>query len=357
MNTVARLRSDGVLFANLFDEFSSPSRNVSVDSSGIFYSNTMKEGTFSELSSGVPMRIVNNKDLRVFDYFDELTGVSDVTPAPPAPVGGTIFDNLLSLSTSLNALTSITSSNFGTVQSTIQAANSSFNVFAVAAHNSNSESLQGVSAAGGKTTFTTSRFVFNSSASNILSTGNTIVDMTGGSNNSLAAIDGKKWMAMAVYDGTVNGFRGILLWVFTGDSITSSNVVTAGGRTITDARSIFAPTLGATTFARIFQVVIGNTGNVLASNTGGNAGWNFSDGQAAGASTGYRLTSAFSADDGFWAFVLGGKVNGNTGPGYAVANGFGFGNFNSSDSSSQLFWSGSLVSGTSYVGFIFTGDA
>ena len=85
MNTVARLRSDGVLFANLFDEFSSPSRNVSVDQYGTFYSNTMQEGTFSNLTSNVPMRIVNNKDLRVYNYFDELTGVSDVTPpAPPA---------------------------------------------------------------------------------------------------------------------------------------------------------------------------------------------------------------------------------------------------------------------------------
>jgi hypothetical protein len=82
MNTVARLRSDGVLFANLFDEFSSPSRNVSVDQYGIFYSNTMKEGSFAELSSNTPMRIVNNKDLKVYNYFDELTGVSGVTPPP-----------------------------------------------------------------------------------------------------------------------------------------------------------------------------------------------------------------------------------------------------------------------------------
>ena len=62
MNTVGRLRSDGVLFANLFDEFSSPSRNVSVDQFGVFYSNTMKEGSFSQLTSSVPMRIVNNKE-------------------------------------------------------------------------------------------------------------------------------------------------------------------------------------------------------------------------------------------------------------------------------------------------------
>ena len=93
MNTVSRLRSDGVLFANLFDEFSSPSRNVSVDSSGIFYSNSMKEGVFSELSSGTPMRIVNNKDLRVFDYFDELTGVGEVSPSP-SPLSATVVLDL-----------------------------------------------------------------------------------------------------------------------------------------------------------------------------------------------------------------------------------------------------------------------
>jgi hypothetical protein len=83
MNTVARLRSDGVLFTNLFDEFSSPSRNVSVDQYGVFYSNTMKEGIFSELTSNAPMRIVNNKDLRVYNYFDELTDINDVTPPTP----------------------------------------------------------------------------------------------------------------------------------------------------------------------------------------------------------------------------------------------------------------------------------
>ena len=356
MNTVGRLRSDGVLFANLFDEFSSPSRNVSVDQFGVFYSNTMKEGTFSELTSGVPMRIVNNKDLRVFNYFDELTGVSDVTPPPPAPSGG-IFDNLLTLSSSLAGLTNITSTNFGTVQSTIQAANSSFNVFAVATHNNNSESLAGTGAAGGKITFSTPRFAFNTSSSNILSTGKTIVDMTGGANNSLSAIDGKKWMAMAVYDGTVNGFRGILLWIFTNDSITTGNVVTTGGKTITTAKSLFQPALTAGNFARIYQVVIGTSGNILASNTSGNAGWNFSDGQAPNATTGYFSSSSFSSDDGFWAFVLGGKVNGNAGPSYQAANGYGFGNVNSLDTSSQLRWAGTAIAGTTYVGFIFTGDA
>ncbi len=95
MNTVARLMSNGVLYANLFDEFSSPSRNVSVDQYGVFYSNTMKEGVFSELSSGTPMRIVNNKDLKVFDYFDELTGVGGAAPTPPpTPLSATVVLDL-----------------------------------------------------------------------------------------------------------------------------------------------------------------------------------------------------------------------------------------------------------------------
>ena len=89
MDTVGRLRSDGVLFANLFDELSSPSRNVSVDRYGVFYSNTMKEGTFSELNSTTPMRIVNNKDLRVYNYFDEISGLSSATPATYSIVAGT----------------------------------------------------------------------------------------------------------------------------------------------------------------------------------------------------------------------------------------------------------------------------
>jgi hypothetical protein len=95
MNTVARLMSDGILYANLFDELSDPSRNVSVDSAGIFYSNTLKEGEFSELTSGTPMRIINNKDLRVLNYFDELTGVGDVTPSPtPTPLSATVVLDL-----------------------------------------------------------------------------------------------------------------------------------------------------------------------------------------------------------------------------------------------------------------------
>ena len=344
MPTVSRLLSTGILRANLFDELSGTNENIGVSTAGTFYSTEMREGSAAGLSSSVPMRMTNDKKLFVYDSFDELTGF------------GGVFDTLLSLSISLNSLTNISSTNLGTVQSTIEAADPSFNVFAVPTDAANSESLQGTAAAGGKTTLSAGRFVYNSSASNILSTGKTIVDMSGGSNNSLSIIDGKKWMAMAVYDGTTNGYRGILLWVFTNDSINSSNTVTIGGKTITTTKSLFQPVLTSLNFARIYQVVIGPSGNVLASNTSGNGGWNFSNGQGSNATTGYYATNAFSLDDGFWAFILGGKVDGN-GATYKSANGYGFGNPNTTDPGSDLYWAGSLVTGSNYVGFVFTGDA
>jgi len=345
MPIVSRLLSTGILRASLFDELSETSPNVGVTSTGTFYSTEIQEGTASDLNSSTPMRITSDKKLLVYDSFDELTEIAG------------IFDSLLSLAPSLNSLTSITNTNLGSVQSTIQAANSSFNVFAVATDAANAELLSGTASAGGKRTFTGAGFVYNSSASNILSTGKTIADMSGGNNNSLSVIDGKKWMAMAVYDGTTNGFRGILLWVFTGDLISNTNVVTANGHPITNTKDIFYPVNADNSFNRIYQVVIGPSGTIIASNVTGNAGWTYSSGSAA-STAGYRVTSSFSADDGVWAFIVGGKTDGDTpGPSYKTANAYGFGNDNSSDSTSDLYWAGSLISGTSYVGFIFTGDA
>ncbi|SVB48771.1 uncharacterized protein METZ01_LOCUS201625, partial [marine metagenome] len=150
----------------------------------------------------------------------------------------TIFEHLQTLAVSLDALTSITNSNFGSVQSTIEGADGSFHVFAVVDYGNVAESLQGTGTSGGTTSFSSPNFVYNSSASNILSTGNTIVDMSGGPNS---VIDGNKWMAMAVYDGSTNGFKGIMLWVFTDDLINNSNSVTTDGHTVTTAKSIFYP--------------------------------------------------------------------------------------------------------------------
>jgi hypothetical protein len=149
MATAGRLTSTGILRVNLLDEFSQPSASASIGitSTGTFYSSQFIEGDASLVSS-TPMRMTNDKKLLVYDSFDELTGF------------GGIFDKLLTLSSSLSSLTSISSSNLGTVQSTIQAADSSFNVFAIPTHTANAESLQGTAAAGGKATLSAGRFCF-----------------------------------------------------------------------------------------------------------------------------------------------------------------------------------------------------
>ncbi len=285
----------------------------------------------------------------------EVFQISDNIIEEPPPAG-VIFDNLKSLAVQLASQQNISKSNFGSVQSLIQGANPTFNVFAVASHEQNAESLVGTGTASGRVNFTTTRFAYNTSSSNILSTGKTIADMSGGLNSSLPQLDGKKWMANAVFDGTTNGFLGILLWVFTNSVINSSGTV-VGSQTVSTAATIFHPSSSFTTnFRQIYQAVISPTGGVSASNVTGSAGWVFSSGQVT-SSTGYRITNYFSADDGIWAFVLGGRVNGDPGPTFKTTNGYGFGNQNSSDISSNLYWAGSSVNSTSYVGFIFTGDA
>ena len=266
----------------------------------------------------------------------------------------TIFENLKTLAVSLDALTSITNSNLGSVQSTIEEADNSFHVFAVIGTNDLAESLAGTGASGGTTSFSSLKFVYNTSASNILSTGNTIVDMTGGPNS---VIDGNKWMAMAFYDGSA-GFKGILLWIFTDDLINSSNSITADGHTVTTAKSIFYPDNSGSSYNRIYALVIGDDGAVDYSDYDGNVGWNFSNGQSPGSSTGYNSTSRFAGDDGTWGFRLSGnKVDGNSpGPSLYGSNGFGVANYDGGDSRSSYYWNGSSVSNSTYVGFVFTGD-
>ena len=266
----------------------------------------------------------------------------------------TIFEHLQTLAVSLDALTSITNSNLGSVQSTIEGADNNFHVFAVIGYSDLAESLVGTGASGGTTSFSSPNFVYNTSASNILSTGNTIADMTGAPNS---ALNGNKWMAMAFYDGSA-GFKGILLWVFTDDLINSSNSVTTDGHTVTTAKSIFYPTISSNSFHRIYAVVIGDDGAVDYSDYNGNVGWNFSNGQYAGSSTGYNSTSRFASDDGLWAFRLNGnKVDGNSpGPDYKSAYGFGVGNYNGGDGVSQIYQNGNSTSTSNYVGFVFTGD-
>ena len=273
------------------------------------------------------------------------------------PSTGIIFDNLKSLAISLNSLTNITRTNLGTVQSTIESANPSFNVFAVVSHQQNSESLVGTGTASGRITFAKENFAYTTSTPNRLSTGKPIVNMSGGVNYSIPEIDGKKWMGMAVYDGTNIGFRGIMLWIFLGGLITATGSVISNTASVTRTSDIFFPSGFGENYRRIYQVIIGPGGGLSASDVSGNAGWIFSDMQNS-SSAGYNATSRFSADDGVWAFILGGKTNGDLpGPNYRTTNGYGLGNYNSSDITSILYWAGLSINTTNYVGFVFTGDA
>lgn len=296
---------------------------------------------------------------------EKVTGVSDIVTSQIFSGAGNIFDDLIDLAITLASGSVATGTNFQSVQSTIETANSAFNVFAVVGTNNYSESLAGTGVAGGKRTHTAKGFNYNTSSSNILSTGNTIVDMTGGIGNGLGPIDGKKWMAMAQYDGT--NFDGILVWIFTGDQVSNSGTITSGTRSVTTVRDIFYPAgTGSTNYHHIFPIAIAADGTIYSNTNSGKCGWNFSNGSAA-TTTGYQSTTILSADDGAWGFMIptgtnSAYVDGNA-PGVtwkstsSTTPGFGMGNYDGGDSVSDAYWNGVSTSNTNNVGFVFSGDA
>lgn len=95
MPIVARLLSTGTLRASLFDELSAVSSNVGVTSTGTFYSNGIQEGSVSNLISSTPMRITSDKQILVYDFIDELSGLSEtlsgytISTGTKLPVYGT----------------------------------------------------------------------------------------------------------------------------------------------------------------------------------------------------------------------------------------------------------------------------
>ena len=347
MTLVGRLKSNGVMQVyGSIDELSDPTKNAGLDKNGILYASLFDENS-PQIQSNNPLRIKSDKKILAYNYFDELTLAFDTD----------IIAGVIRATFALKLITSVTNTNFKNVQSAIQASNPTFNVFAVATKNYNSELLPGFGSGTGKYTFTTPGFVYNSSNSNILSTGKQIGNVNDGINYGLPEIEGKKWMAAAIYDGTTNGFLGILMWVFTNDTIDDLNTIVTNGKVVSNTKSIFDPTLSDNVYMRTYQIVISPSGNILASDVIGNAGWGYSNNQFPSNTTGYYSTSEFSFDDGVWAFILGGKTDGNTGPDYRTANGYGFGNYNSNDSTARLYWAGSEIVSNNYVGFIFTGDA
>ena len=293
----------------------------------------------------------------------EVTGVHDIITSQV--FGSTVFGSLIELAGTLSSATVPSPTNLQSIQSTIEDANDTFNVFAVVGTNDYSESLAGTGVAGGKRTHTAKGFNYNTSSSNILSTGNTIADMSGGSGSNLSVIDGKKWMAMAQFDGT--NFDGILLWIFTGDQVSNSGTITSGTRSVTNVKDIFYPTgTGSTNYHHIFPIAIAADGTIYSNTNSGKCGWNFSNGSQAG-TTGYYSTSQLSIDDGAWGFMIptgtnSAYVDGNS-PGSnwkstsSTTPGFGMGNYDSGDSGTETYWNGVNTASSDNMGFVFSGDA
>ena len=291
-------------------------------------------------------------------------GVHDIIIS--SQTGTLIFDKLIQLSTTLSTATVPGPANLQSTQSLIESADLAFNVFAVVGYTDYAEGLTGTGVAGGKRTHTAKGFNYNTSSSNILSTGTEIVDMTGGSVNDLSVIDGKKWMAMAQFDGT--NFDGILLWIFTGDQVSNSGSITAGTRSVTNVKDIFVPDgTGSTNYHHIHPIAIAADGTIYSNVISGKCGWNFSNNQQPGNTTGYNGTNKFAADDGTWGFIIptgtnSAYVDGNS-PGESIFSttsvkpGFGMGNYNSGDSSTSTFWNGSDTLNSNNMGFLFSGDA
>jgi hypothetical protein len=286
---------------------------------------------------------------------EKTSGVHDIVTSQLLSSAGIFFD-LITLSTTLASSAVATGTNLQTVQSIIENTNLAFNVFAVVGRGTYAEQLVGTGVAGGKRTHTAKGFNYNTSSSNILSTGNTIVDMTGGAASNLSIIDGKKWMAMAQYDGT--NFDGILVWIFTGDQVNNSGTITSGTRSVTNVKDIFVPDGSANSnYHHIYPIVIDPNGTITSNTTSGASGWNFSNNQQPGTTTGYNSTGRFSADDGQWGFKIPGYTDGNGGGSIFTTNGYGMGNQNAGDSSSNTYWNGANTSSSSNVGFVFSGDA
>ena len=282
------------------------------------------------------------------------SGIADLNMDTAFKLAGGVFTSLQDIAIQLAAISaSPTISNItsGGVQSIIESARDTFNVFAVVGYNSVAENLGGVSSSTGTTSFSSSGFVYNSSSSNIISTGYDIELITDAP-STIGAINNKPWMASAVFDGTSNSnrFKGIILWVFTSHAVNASGVFVSN-RIVTKTRDIFYPAGSSTNYHEVFKVIIDITG-------GNNSGWNFSNGSGAG-TTGYNSTSRISGDDGAWGYNMSTETDGNApGPSLSASQtGFGINNADSSDSTADdVYWNGLIYGSSSNVSYIFTGD-
>jgi hypothetical protein len=157
------------------------------------------------------------------------------------------------------------------------------------------------------------------------------------------------WSAMAFWDGT--SFRGILVWLWTGERMTSTGDLISD-LPVTSPAGMFTPQLPDNEFRRVEPIVISPAGTVVLSGTA-NTGFNFSSAQQAGPGGSFSL-SFFSADDGVWGILPGRGVDGDT-PGSALSTGaYGFNNYNSGEPISEFFWGGPAEASSNAVAVVFS---
>jgi len=169
--------------------------------------------------------------------------------------------------------------------------------------------------------------------------------------SGLASAPERPWSAMAFWDGTA--FRGIVVSIWTGNTINSANVVTANAQPVTDAASQFFPTTGDNIYRQVYPIVFSAAGQVVALNNISNTGYQYSSAQNC-TSNGYHTLSFFSQDDGAWGIHPGERIDGDT-PGAAMSTGaYGFNNYNSSEPVLNYFWGGTAQSSANFVGIVFS---
>lgn len=162
---------------------------------------------------------------------------------------------------------------------------------------------------------------------------------------------GLPWSAMAFWDGT--SFRGIIIWAWTGDTITALGEVTAGARPVTTPAQMFSPVTGDSVYRRVRPLVISASGDVVLDGSQAATGFQFSSAQNPTAN-GYYSTSFFSQDDGVWGIQPGGTVDGDV-PGSALTTGaYGFQNFNGGEPVTQYWWGGAAQTSETMAGVVFS---
>ena len=300
-----------------------------------------------------------------------------------APAGPT----WLNISKLANSLSRLDRPDIESHYNTIINASPNFNVFARVSTTMKAELLIGRTQ-GGLSIITEPCFVYSSSGGesgvkNVLSTGNQIKYLTGGSELKNLAVggleeviwssfDSKPWYGIAWYDS--NGFRGITVAVFTGQQINDSGSITGliTGRAIQHTRDFFQKQ-GSRLYYQIYAITFAPDGSVLDADTTGRTGWEFSNNMGGSSSTlGYYGANRFSGDDGLWGFTMSAQTDGNS-PGPELrqnssSRSYGLQNYNAGDTTStftRLYWDDNGIqpgsnatppTDNNIIGYVFTGD-